>query len=388
MTNERITGLIIKHLEGQLTEAEENELEGWMNQSEHNRQIAEEFLDDNKLKEGLQDVLSKKTVWARLEQETGETKVIPMQGKWSRWVAAAAIVLLMGAGVFYMKFRQTQSNTPIAIEKPKKQNDVAPPHSVDAVIILSNGQKIILDSAGNGTMAMQESVNVVKLADGQIAYNGTSHEMVYNTLVNPRGSKVVSLTLSDGTKVWLNNESSLHYPIAFAGGERMVEVSGEAYFEVAHDASKPFLVKKGDMQVQVLGTHFNVNAFEDESHIKVTLLQGSVKVKNKNSTQLLMPGQQAQLNKKGQIQLDKDADVEQVMAWKNGLFNFSSLPIQSIMHQISRWYDVEVVYEGKISTEHFSGIVSRNDNISEVLKMMQLAGIKFKIEAKRIVVMQ
>ena len=244
----------------------------------------------------------------------------------------------------------------------------------------------MLDSASNGSLATEGNTRIEKLSDGQIVYTGKeTGEMEYNTLTVPRGSKIASITLSDGTKVWLNSSSSLTYPVAFAGNERDVKISGEAYFEVAHNAAKPFKVIKGETLITVLGTHFNVNAYEDESSIKVTLLQGAVKVDRGTLTKLLKPGQQAQVS--SDIKINNEVNVDEVMAWKNGEFQFGeAADIHSIMREIARWYDVDIEYKGDISG-HIGGTISRDENVSQVLSMLEMTGaVKFLIEGKKIVV--
>jgi transmembrane sensor len=307
------------------------------------------------------------------------------------WWVAASVVLVLGIGAF-LYFNPSQKNQ-LVVDQPSKVNkDIAPPTSSHAIITLVNGEKIILDSAQNGNLAMQGNVNLVKLADGRLVYKqestDNSQDETYNTLTNPRGSKVVSITLVDGTQVWLNAESSLTYPTTISGKERRVEITGEAYFEVAHNADKPFVVKNlaKNVEVTVLGTHFNMNTYDDEETIKVTLLEGSVRVKNENNEQKIKPGQQAQVS--SLIKIENEVDLEEIVAWKNGWFNFNSLQIPDIMKQVSKWYNLDVVYEGNINQKHFTGIVSRESNVSGVLKIMEQAGIKFKIEGKNITVMQ
>jgi ferric-dicitrate binding protein FerR (iron transport regulator) len=210
----------------------------------------------------------------------------------------------------------------------------------------------------------------------------------YNTLSNPRGSKVISLTLSDGTRVWLNAGSSLRYPASFASSavNREVKITGEAYFEVAHDASKPFIVSKNDVSVTVLGTHFNVNAYDDESDIKITLLEGSVRVNKGSNTGLLKPGQQAQVS--SSVKVLNNTDVEQVMAWKNGKFSFNGSDIKTVMRELARWYDVNVEYKDEIK-ETFFVKLDRNTNMSNVFRILQTTGaVHFKIEGKKVTVMQ
>jgi len=332
--------------------------------------------------------------WGRLfhkiveEKNSQPSHPIIRKMSWTRW-AAAVIFLLLGTGYYFFSAHKGQKERRgLTKIEQTKTIDIAPPAAVNAVLTLANGKRIILDSSGNGTLALQGAVNVVKLADGQIAYRGTSKEIEYNTLSNPRGSKIISLSLADGSKVWLNAESSLRYPTAFTGNERKVEITGEAYFEVAHNAAMPFIVQKGDVEIKVLGTHFNVNAYDDERSLKVTLLEGAVKVERHGNESLnIQPGQQAEINRQGKMELNKEVDIDEVMAWKNNWFNFNSLTVPDIMQQIERWYNVSVTYQGNPGNKHFSGIVSRNNNVSEVLKIMEQAGIKFKIEGKNITVL-
>jgi transmembrane sensor len=314
--------------------------------------------------------------------------------RWARWWAAASIILLLGAGAYFLFFNRTEK--PTEIVKTVLPNDVKAPETNKAMITLANGQKVYLNNAVNGTLAMQGNVKLVKLANGQIAYQTASGETIneikYNTLTNPRGSKVIDMMLADGSQVWLNAGSAITYPVAFAGSERKVAITGEVYFEVApsllqragEEFKRPFIVSNGKMEITVLGTHFDVNAYDDEPDIKVTLLEGSVKVNNGSGSSLLKEGQQAQVT--NDVKVVNGADLEQVMAWKNGYFNFKSVDIRMIMNQLARWYDVEVSYEGNVPAQHITGEISRNVNASLVLKMLEYAGVHFRIEGTRIVV--
>ena len=334
------------------------------------------------------------TDWERLykqiieEKNNRTTDPIVRNISWARWVAAA-IILLLGTGYYFFKTnKEHKEQKQLAEIGQTKAKDIAPPNTVNAVLTLANGQTVILDTTSSGTVALQGAVNVVKLADGQIAYRGTSKEIQYNTLNNPRGSKVISLSLADGSKVWLNAASSLKYPTSFTGSERKVEITGEAYFEVAHNPAMPFVVSKGGTNIKVLGTHFNVNAYDDERSLNVTLLEGSVSVMANHSTQpkVIEPGAQARVDKNGYIQLDNSVDLNEVMAWKNGLFSFKAADIESIMRQVSRWYNVEVVFKTPI-TEKFYAEVSKSTNVSSLLEMLQATkAVQFKIEGNTIVV--
>lgn len=317
---------------------------------------------------------------------------------WKRMVAAAAVILI-AVTCSYLFFNKNNTPTPVAAIHQMPKADVAPPNTNNAVITLGNGQQIILDSVGKGTLATQGNVSVIKTADGQIVYAGTSEEILFNTLTNPRGSKPITLTLSDGSKVWLNSESSLRYPASFSGSVRAVDITGEAYFEVAKNTAQPFKVTVANKGVvEVLGTHFNINSYQDEQATKITLLEGSVKVSMAqaspqpmiNST-VIKPGQQALYNTDAQsnetIKVKSNVDIAAVMAWKNGFFNFDNADLQTVMRQLSRWYNVEVIFNGNISKRNFGGEMQRDLNLSEVLKLLEKNNVHFKIDGNKLIVM-
>lgn len=304
----------------------------------------------------------------------------------SRWWAAASVILLLGAFSYFMFFNKSTNLDQIVKVLP---NDIKAPQSNRAMITLANGQKVYLDSAGNGALAIQGNVKLVKLPGGQIAYQNTSGEisrkMEYNTLSNPRGSKVINMVLADGSKVWLNAASALTYPIAFVGNERKVSISGEAYFEIAHNAAKPFMVYKDNIEIKVLGTHFNVNAFEDnDKEVQVTLLEGAIKINNGVSSGLLKPGQQARVAK--EIKVMNDVDLDMVMAWKNGYFQFDHASLQSVLNQVSRWYDVDVIYEGSNQPRQFVGEMQRDLDLPEMLRILKMNKVDFRIVGKKIII--
>ena len=344
--------------------------------------------------------------------EGEDASAIPIQqqhflrrNRW--WAAAAAIILLCGTGTYLWL---TRSPKPVLVQvKPKspvpdQKQDVMPGGN-KAMLTLGNGATVILDTAANGQITNQGQTAVTKLNAGQIVYGAANSpstgepvptgregrgEVMYNTLTTPRGGQY-QLVLPDGSTVWLNAASSIRFPTAFVGNERRVEVTGEAYFEIAKNAAMPFRVQMNNgAAVEVVGTHFNINAYDDEEAIKTTLLEGSVKVTKGNVSAILKPGEQASLSHKPQSSKKIPVgivDVEEVMAWKNGAFQFGGGDIQSVMRQISRWYDVEVEYKGNISL-HFGGSMSRNVNISQVLDMLERAGgIKTSVTGKKITVM-
>ena len=316
--------------------------------------------------------------------ESEKTKVMPVfKQTWFR-VAAAAILLLGVFAVYKSGFTKTEHKQDVA-KTNNVNNDIAPGGN-KAILTLADGTQIILDSAANGNLTNQGNTKIIKL-DGKLAYSstGNSSEILYNTISTPKGGQY-QLILEDGSKVWLNAASSLKFPSAFVGKQRNVELTGEAYFEVAKNAAMPFNVLVNNMNVQVLGTHFNVMAYSEESEIKTTLLEGSVKVTNGSALGLLKPGKQAVVDNSGSIKI-ADADIETDMAWKNGLFLFDNINIKTIMRQLSRWYDADISYEGNITNKNFTAQISRNTNLSAVLKKLELTGeIHFKIEGKKVLV--
>ncbi len=311
--------------------------------------------------------------------------------KWFRVSAAAAVIFLVSTTAFY--FLHKRSETIVALEKPTVPviKDI-PPGKDNAVLTLGDGTTIVLDSAANGALAQQGNIKVLKI-NGQIAYNKTDSKMdrkpVYNTITTANGNQY-QLILTDGSKVWLNAASSIRFPTAFTGDERKVEITGEAYFEVAKDATKPFRVefksKSGENEeVEVLGTHFNVNAYEDEPEMKTTLLEGSVRIKNGDGIKMLAPGQQARITSKG-IEIKNNIDLDQVVAWKNGYFVFNSVDIYTLMRQVQRWYDVDVSFEGKVSEDGYTGKISRDVPLSKFLHVLELNEVHIKTEGRKVVI--
>lgn len=305
-----------------------------------------------------------------------------------RWMVAASIFIIGGLASYFFLTNTRK-------ELPKEVNavtasDIKSPENNKATITLANGTVLHLESAVNGQLAMQGDVKLVKLANGQIAYETSGSNEIsnppYNILSNPRGSKIIDMELADGSHVWLNTGSSIKYPVAFTGKERKVFITGEAYFEIAHNSAMPFKVANDKMEVTVLGTKFNVNAYDDETDVKVTLVQGAVNVKNTTTTQRLLPGEQARITT-NDIHITNDIDLDEVMAWRAGKFIFGEKAnIETVMHQVARWYDVDIEYQGTI-TSHFGGTISRQSNISELIKVLEATGhVKCRIEGKKLII--
>jgi transmembrane sensor len=394
MEEKRLEYLLNTYLTKTSSPVEENELFGMLDGDEYDEYVLQ-YMDSvwgkTSPDQFIGEAQSEKILNAILGHS--ETKVIPLKAykykKGIRRIAAAVIILIAGASFLYLL---KNSNNKTAgkgdIVSSSEQHDVSPGRN-GAVLTLANGASVLLDSTGDGNLAQQGNMLVMKNG-GRIDYlkkKGTEiTETVYNKIETPRGHQF-QLTLTDGTRVWLNAASSIRFPVAFIGNERKVEITGEVYFEVAKDKSKPFIVEANNSSIEVLGTHFNVNAYNDESSVNTTLLEGLVKVVKGNAVSMLSPGQQAQVSQNGDIRKVNAVNVSEVVAWKDNLFYFNNTDIKKLMRQLERWYDVDVVFKGDIPTSlTFNGTISRGVNLSAVLKMLEYAGeIKFSIEGKQII---
>lgn len=297
-----------------------------------------------------------------------------------RWWTAAAVIFVLAGAALTARLLQRPTATP-----PQRTagHDVAPGKQ-GAVLTLANGETIVLDSLRNGPVASQQGTRI-SLQNGSLAYDDSrAAEVSFNTVATPRGRKF-QLLLPDGSKVWLNAASSLRFPTAFNGKDRTVEITGEAYFEVARNPQQPFIVKvSNDAAVEVLGTHFNINAYRDESSINTTLLEGAVKVLAFSQSHTLQPGQQARIfNDERAVKVVSGVDLGQAIAWKNGFFNFQGASLEAVMRQLARWYDLEVIYEGKAPQLEFGGELPNTLNLSQVVKILGKVEVKFRIEENR-----
>lgn len=302
-------------------------------------------------------------------------------------IRVAAILTILIAGVFVYIDRSAKDEQLVTTQK---SNDVLPGGN-KALLTLADGTQISLTDAATGELMKEGNTAIVKTADGELTYqapNTGAAEMAgaalkYNTLTTPLGGQY-KIILPDGSKAWLNAGSSLKFPATFAKSERRVELSGEAYFEIMHNAAKPFLVSANGSEIKVLGTHFNVSAYAEDEQLTTTLLEGAVEVRNEHRKALLKPGQRAQISSgNNNIQVE-DTDVSIAVAWKNGYFEFKRANIKDIMKQLSRWYDIDVIYEGRVPEDEFVGKIRRSVTLSQALKMLQLSQIKFRIEGRKI----
>ena len=325
------------------------------------------------------------------EQAQTEDSVFKRNFRWPIFYrslsAAAAIIILLSIGLYFRS--SLNSNPGNQIASVQIDQDALPGVN-KAVLILGNGQKIILDSLSNGLIAKTENFEVKKIENGHLVYNGFDINYTnvrtedFNTLITSRGGEY-RITLPDGSKVWLNATSSLKFPGVFKGNIREVELNGEAYFEIAKNSAMPFRVKLNGAQIKVIGTHFNVKSYGNEKLMKTTLVEGSIKITAGNSSHLLKPGQQAILTN-GKMSVLDNVDIEEQLAWKNGLFLFKDASIKDVMEQAALWYDLKVTFEGKIPDKYLTGKVSRSVNASEFMKLLNYAGVKFEITGKNIII--
>jgi len=296
--------------------------------------------------------------------------------RFSPWLAAASIILLLFSFFIYSKIYSEIPLASLAKNTTLDAVDILPGEN-KAILILDDGSRINLDDAASGLVAHENNTTIKKLPDGQLHYiagvpkNGT--EIKYNTVATPRGGQF-KITLPDGSQVWLNAGSSLRFPTLFTGADRKVELTGEAYFEIAKNASMPFKVIANNSEIRVLGTHFNVMAYNNERQMNTTLLEGSVQILKGADKVLIKPGQSAVLTKATEKITVSNVDADQAIGWKNGYFIFVDESIESIMRKVSRWYNVEVSYDGNMNNKDFTGTISRNKNVSDLLRMLELTG--------------
>lgn len=381
MDQERIYILIKKYRDNTATAAEREELLNWYRENAyHDAEFPES------------EEMTGEAMLARLNRETKPAKTKPI----FRWVAAASTVLILGvAGLFISRMLTTdRENFPRRVT----QSNIHPGGN-KAILTLSNGKKISLTDAGNGQIANQNGIKVTKAANGQLVYTiierspnlpgATASNEVntpdFNTIETPKGGQY-QVVLPDGSKVWLNAYTSLKFPVSFNNQkERRVELSGEAYFEVAHNKDLPFRVVTSRQTVEVLGTHFDVNAYADDAVTKTTLLQGLVRITAASRSAVLNPGQQAKLT--GTLDVS-EVNTAEAIAWKNGYFNFDDEKLENIMRSVSRWYNVDVVFEDQsLKKETFGAVTTRFTNITTLLKMMEQTGdARFSIQGTTITV--
>lgn len=382
ISEEEFTILYKKYLVGQCTPDE--------------LKLLDEYRDELKLTDFdyEDDQINQQEVHDRIWNQLSESRKIPSKNKFPRigWLQVAATILVtLSVGLWIAK-----SHRKNAQQEAFAKIDKVTPGGNKAFLTMADGSKITLTDAKNGQLATQAGIRIRKTKDGMLVYqfdkvdNAQSDDTAgaLNTITTPRGGQY-QIVLSDGTKVWLNSATSLRFPVTFTGAQRNVELNGEAYFEVAKNKDKPFIVQANGTTTQVLGTHFNVNAYNDNPQVTTTLLEGSVRLQKGRATAMLIPGEQGTVLNTGISIVVKKADIEGTMAWKNGYFIFHDENIMNIMKQVSRWYDVDVEYKGDVKDREFGGTVSRYKNITELLNNMELTqAIHYKLDGRRLYIME
>lgn len=406
MSSDRLDYLLDRFIRHEATQEETEELALWIDAMRDDREWRERLEAiwwDFQGEEALDPERSEKILGRVLRDPQQEIRSVPSPivegaGKW--WAIAAAVAVLISAGGYILFQGNRGARQEIFTSAPSPAQDIRPGGN-KAVLTLANGQKIVLDSAPTGAFAAQGAVRIVKLDSGRLAYQGgaagPSGPVAFNTLSTPRGGQY-EVILPDGSRVWLNAASTLTFPTAFRGGERKVTLRGEGYFEVApppaagKNGARPFTVAvetpSRTAEVTVLGTHFNINAYQDDPVIRTTLLEGAILVKGSGQPRgyRLTPGQQAIIDS-GSVQIASDVNTDEAIAWKNGLFDFEGIDIRSVMRQVSRWYDVDIRYQTRTSA-HFVGTISRNGDISGVLHLLEMTGaVHFRVDGRTVTVL-
>lgn len=384
----KIQSLIVLHLEGSLGEADRLVLEQWKAAHPDNRQLFEELTDTENLEMELRRLRSV-NVDAALERfkQVHNMEVAPVETprmhflrRW-QWAAAAAAIILLATTTLFLILSDRSG-------KPKSlahTSEIQPGKS-GAILTLADGSQVLLDSIRDSVVALQGGATA-KIVGGALYYESSGNEVVYNTMSTPTGRQY-HLTLPDGTVVWLNSLSSIRFPTVFAGSERLVEITGEAYFEVAKNKEMPFRVKiNRHADVTVLGTSFNINAYQDEQMIKTTLLEGLVRVKSGVDSLQLRPGEQTQIRPSGGISKTfAIQDMDEVVAWKNGLFSFNNTGLEEVTRQLKRWYGIDVKFEGPVPDKIFRGELDRGVRLDAVLNWLTELGVKNRMDGNTLVI--
>lgn len=379
LPEQKLSELSDKWLKGTLNPDELAMLEAWYNSaSKQNVEWTAGDVDENELEGRLFDQISSSI--------SEEKPVRYFFNKALAYKIAAAVIIALGVSFIYQSYIKTQPAEKLAVvNKPEVKQ---PDDYNKAVLILANGQTVELDAAENGVLAQEGGTSIQKTGDGELLYDetGTSRndsEVGINTITTPKGGQY-HISLPDGSKIWLNALSSLKFPTAFKGAKRVVELTGEAYFEIAKDKTKAFLVKMpNETTIEVLGTHFNIAAYPNERSINATLLEGSIDIQKGNFKKMLVPGQMAEVTDK--IQLHQ-VNAEDAISWKNGLFRFDKDNVSTVMHELERWYGVEVSYNNGIPDNEITGYISRSAKLNEVLHMLELSDVKTKQQGNKIIV--
>lgn len=403
--------IVLKYLrQEKLTPEEAVELDRLLSNPSTREDIIRQFNENDAVRKQLSrwSAINSDAAWETLVHRLGEDGVWPddhayagaavtrmRRRRYRRYIYPFAATLALAIGGWWV-WHQRHHTAPVVASAPAVVAPAGTPGGNKAILTLADGRQVNLDESANGAVADQGNVQVSKVSGGQLAYSALAERpavAVYNTLTTPRAGQF-AVTLPDGTKVWLNNASSLRYPVYFVGNTREVELTGEAYFEVAKHSDRPFLVKIRNSSagedggtVEVLGTSFNVMAYSDEEATRTTLVDGSVKFVRQGDSRQLRPGEQSVVRSAGAIKVLPHVNVEEITAWKNGYFHFDNTSLEETMRQLARWYDVEVEYKGSFGAQLFGGKIQRNLDLPEVLKGLEREGVHFKMEGRRLQVL-
>lgn len=370
--NKEIKSLIKKYLSGQCTVEERHIVEKWYAEQLEARGLSTKEYDRTKIKD---------EIWQRIaEQRPVKIKKVVW---WPRVAAAVAVVVGLFA-IYQFAF------TPDLPSEEAYVSDGNPimPAGNNAILTTADGKKIALTTSAEGILDQGDGFEIKKEKDGLIVFDVKASNGVatttYNTIETPKGG-IYQVVLPDGSKAWLNNESSISFPTQFAASERLVKITGEVYFEVEHNAKRPFKVSTPQQEIEVLGTKFNINAYDDEPSVKTTLVEGSVRVKGASSIHVLRPGYEMVTQKDNRDKVSV-ANLKSVLAWKEGVFHFERVKLETLMRQLARWYDVELVYEGKLPQDEFVGEIRRSEDIHKVLEILKDGQIDINLEGRKLIV--
>jgi len=384
MNETRFKSLMDRYLAGETTKAEWEELVLMVKSGEYDEALRQLIDDIYEAEDGTAEMPDSRReellmkIFTMAEEDAPAARRVFFRAY--VWWAAAVVLAMVWIGSWLAGNKTQTPSQPLLAEAPVK-NDIMP-GSDKATLTLSDGSVVTLDSTGK--QVISEGGTAIRRQNGQLQYtgSGTGNTLSYNTLATPRGGQF-RLLLPDGTAVWLNAASSLRYPVAFTGSERKVELAGEAYFEVVKDARKPFRIQVQTQVIEVLGTHFNVNAYTEEPAVTTSLLEGAVKVANK----VLKPGEQARCTGDGNITVTKPTNIADAVGWKEGFFVFRNANLPTVMREIARWYDVTIVYQPDVNNnQQFSGRIDRSLTLSQVLSGLAFTNARFRIEDNRKVV--
>lgn len=368
-------------------------MRNWTAESERNRVFLENISEEKILK--ITSDYNEEAIWEKIQLGISTPALSEPEPSYRRrflwkYAAAALVAIVLGAGTVLI-WKNVNKEPDVKQIVSIYKNDVAPGRN-KAVLTLASGSKIVLDTTDKGKIIEEGGAKISKTENGQLAYaiNPATLALpkteLYNIVTTERGGQY-QLLLADGSRVWLNAESSLRYPVYFTGKERIVELTGEAYFEVAKNAKAPFKVRVNGVDVNVLGTHFNIMAYRDERETRTTLLEGSVKVNNGSATSVLKPGQQLLVDEKGESKLIDNVNMDEVVAWQKGIFQFTNADIKTIMRQAARWYDIDIIFEGNVP-DHFNATIPRNVSVSKLLGLLDLTGhVHFNVDGKKVTVL-